>query len=72
MFAMPNPCPCGSRKDVIRAARRRKPGVRIKDIAVNFGISESCLIGRLKKAYAANALFDANRYDPLSLIGSEP
>ena len=31
------------REDVIRVARNREPGVRIKKIAVDFGISESCL-----------------------------
>jgi transposase-like protein len=30
------------REDVIRVARGREPGVRIKDIAADFGMSESC------------------------------
>jgi hypothetical protein len=28
------------REDVIRVARSREPGVRIKDVAADFGISE--------------------------------
>lgn len=40
---MPKPYPREFREDVIRVARDREPGVRIKDIAADFGISESCL-----------------------------
>ena len=40
---MPRPYPREFRQDVIRVARNREPGVRIKDIAADFGISESCL-----------------------------
>jgi transposase len=40
---MPRPYPREFREDVIRVARDREPGVRIKDIAAGFGISESCL-----------------------------
>ena len=39
----PSPIPEEFRDDVIRVARNREPGVRIKDIATDFGISESCL-----------------------------
>jgi transposase len=35
---------------VIRVARNREPGVRIKDIAKDFGISESCLTNWLTAA----------------------
>jgi transposase len=35
---------------VIRVARNREPGVRIKDVAAGFGISESCLTDWLTKA----------------------
>ncbi len=31
------------REDVIRVARSREPGTRLRDIAADFGISESCL-----------------------------
>ncbi|HET8621545.1 MAG TPA: transposase [Acidimicrobiales bacterium] len=40
---MPRPYPREFREDVVRVARNREPGVRIKDIAADFGISESCL-----------------------------
>jgi transposase-like protein len=43
MRTMPRPYPREFREDVIRVARNREPGVRIKDIAKDFGISESCL-----------------------------
>jgi transposase len=35
---------------VIRVARNREPGVRIKDIAADLGISESCLTNWLTAA----------------------
>jgi transposase len=35
---------------VIRVARNREPGVRIKDVAADFGISESCLQNWLTQA----------------------
>ncbi len=47
---MPEPYPREFREDVIRVARRREPGVRIRDIAADFGISESCLNGWLRSA----------------------
>jgi transposase-like protein len=50
MFAMPRPYPREFREDVIRVARNREPGVRIKDIAQDFGISESCLTNWLTAA----------------------
>jgi transposase len=50
MFAMPRPYPREFREDVIRVARNREPGVRIKDIAADFGISESCLTNWLTAA----------------------
>jgi transposase len=56
MLTMPKPYPSDSRKYVIRVARRRWPGVRIKDIVADFGISESCLIGWLKKADVADGV----------------
>lgn len=37
------PYPKGFSKDVIRVARNREHGTRLKDIAADFGISESCL-----------------------------
>ena len=47
---MPRPYPREFREDVIRVARSREPGVRLKDVAADFGISESCLVGWLKQA----------------------
>jgi transposase len=35
---------------VIRVARNREPGVLLKDVAADFGISESCLANWLKTA----------------------
>jgi hypothetical protein len=43
MCIMLRPYPRKFREDVIRVARNREPGVRIKDIAADFGISKSCL-----------------------------
>lgn len=47
---MPKPYPREFREDVIRVARNREPGVLLKDIASDFGISESCLNGWLRSA----------------------
>jgi transposase-like protein len=50
MCAVPKPYPREFREDVIRVARNREPGVRIKDVAADFGISESCLTNWLTAA----------------------
>ena len=47
---MPKPYPQEFRDDVIRVARNRGLGVRVKDIAADFGISESCLNNWLAQA----------------------
>jgi len=47
---VPRPYPREFREDVIRVARSREPGVRIKDIAADFGITESCLTNWLSRA----------------------
>ena len=47
---MPKPYPREFREDVIRVARSREPGVRIKDIAKDFAITESCLNTWLSRA----------------------
>lgn len=49
---MPRPYPREFREDVIRVARNREPDVRLKDIAADFGISESCLTNWLAAADA--------------------
>jgi transposase len=40
---MPKPYPMEFRDEVVRVALNREEGVRIKDIAADFGITESCL-----------------------------
>jgi transposase len=50
MFIMPKPYPREFREDVIRVARNREAGVRIKDVAADFGITESCLTNWLARA----------------------
>ncbi|RPF28100.1 transposase [Georgenia muralis] len=47
---MPKPYPKEFRDDVVRVARNREPGVHLKQIAADFGISESCLTNWLKTA----------------------
>ena len=47
---MPKPYPQEFRDDVVKVARNREPGVHLKQIAADFGISESCLTGWMKKA----------------------
>jgi transposase-like protein len=50
MCTMPRPYPREFREDVIRVARSRDSDVRLKDVAADFGISESCLVNWLKAA----------------------
>ena len=40
---MPKPYPREFREDVVRVARSREEGVTLKQVAKDFGISESCL-----------------------------
>ncbi len=47
---MPKPYPKEFRDDVVRVARNREPGVRIKDIAADFAITQSCLTNWLARA----------------------
>ena len=47
---MPKPYPQEFREDVVRVARSRQPGQQLKQIAADFGISESCLTNWLKAA----------------------
>lgn len=47
---MPQPYPKEFRDDVVRVARNREPGVHLKQIAADFGISESCLTNWMKSA----------------------
>jgi transposase-like protein len=50
MLTMPKPYPKEFRDDVVAVARRREPGVTLKQIATDFGISESCLTNWLTAA----------------------
>lgn len=50
MYTVPKPYPKEFRDDVVRVARNREPGVHLKQIAADFGISESCLTNWLKNA----------------------
>lgn len=47
---MPKPYPREFRDDVVAVARRREAGVTIKQIATDFGISETCLQNWLRQA----------------------
>ena len=47
---MPKPYPREFREDVVRVARNREPGQQLKQIAADFGISESCLANWLTRA----------------------
>ncbi|MFQ6397353.1 transposase [Nocardia sp. KC 131] len=47
---MPKPYLKEFRDDVVRVARNREPGHKLKQIAADFGISESCLAGWIKQA----------------------
>ena len=47
---MPKPCPQEFRDDVVRVARQREEGVTIKQVAKDFGISESCLTNWMTQA----------------------
>ena len=47
---MPKPYPREFREDVVRVARAREGGVPIKQIAADFGISETCLQNWLRQA----------------------
>ena len=49
MYTVPKPYPKEFRDDVVRVARNREPG-GLKQIAADFGISESCLTNWLKNA----------------------
>jgi transposase len=50
MSTVPRPHPREFRDDVVRVARNREPGQELRQIAKDFGISESCLHNWLKTA----------------------
>lgn len=47
---MPSPYPREFREDVVAVARRREPGVTLKQIAEDFGVAEASLTNWLKRA----------------------
>lgn len=47
---MPKPYPREFREDVVRVARNREPDQTLRQIAADFGISESCLTNWMKAA----------------------
>lgn len=50
MSTVPKPYPEEFRDDVVRVARNREPGVHLKQVAADLGISESCLTNWIKSA----------------------
>src|SRR3954453_14740178 len=50
MLTVPKPYPKEFRDDVVNVARNREPGQHLKQIAADFGISESCLTNWMKAA----------------------
>ena len=50
MCTVPKPYPREFREDVVRVARGRDPGQTVKQVAADFGISESCLTNWLGAA----------------------
>jgi transposase len=50
MCIVPRPFPREFREDVIRVARSRESGVTLKQVAADFGVSESCLTNWLTAA----------------------
>ena len=50
MCIVPKPYPKEFRDEVVRVALNREDGVRIRDIAEDFGITESCLGNWLTQA----------------------
>jgi transposase len=66
MCTMPRPYPREFREDVIRVARSREPGTRLKDIAADFGISESCLSNWLAQADRDDGIGSGSSSDELA------
>ncbi len=47
---MPKPYPREFREDVVAVSKRREPGVTLKQVSDDFGISETCLQNWLREA----------------------
>jgi transposase len=56
MCAVPKPHPKEFHRDVVRVARAREPGQTVKQIAADFGVSESCLTNWLAAADVEDGL----------------
>ena len=67
MYTVPKPYPKEFRDDVVRVARNRDADTTLAQIAKDFGISESCLTGWMKKADVEDGnkpgLSDADRVE---------
>ena len=50
MYTVPKPYPQEFRDDVVRVVRNRESGQTIKQIAVDFGIAESCVRNWIRQA----------------------
>ena len=50
MIIMPKPYPREFRDDVVRVAENRESGVPLRQIAADFGISETCLQNWMRQA----------------------
>ncbi|WP_406628317.1 transposase [Patulibacter brassicae] len=50
MCSVPKPYPREFKEDVVRVARARDGETTIKQIAADFGVSESCLTNWMKQA----------------------
>ena len=76
---MPKPYPKEFRQNVIEVARAREAGTTLKEIATDFGISESCLTNWLaiadrdltiREAPEGNLQFLVDRVDEEFVAGS--
>lgn len=63
---MPKPYPKEFRDDVVRVARQREEGVTIKQVAKDFGISESCLTNWMTQADQEGGLRPAGQREESS------
>ena len=71
---MPKPYPKEFRQDVVRVARNREPGQTLKQIAADFGISESCLAGWITQPVpipASRPTTSRNIVDPKAELATE-
>ena len=60
MCTVPKAFPKEFREDVVRVARNREPGVTLRQIAADFGISETCLGAWVRAADVEDGLGPAS------------